>query len=293
MGYQERTSAGAESGPVEIELLAIGNELLRGLVQDTSSYWLCRQLTGRGGQVEQVLIIPDEIEIIAKSLQRALRAKRALIITTGGLGPTHDDLTLQAVAQASGCPLQLHPQAEQMVVDCYRRLAQAGRVHAGELSASRRKMALLPQGAVALANRVGAAPGVLLKQRASLIVSLPGVPPEMRDIFANSLQPYLATLFGDRAYLERELVSSVNDESEIAPLLQAVQMRWPQVYLKSRAHSFAEGMRIQITLTISGRAATVRQTLLQALDDLQRTLAQAGVSTRPLEEGPPRPPETG
>ncbi len=293
MGYQERTSAGAESGPVEIELLAIGNELLRGLVQDTSSYWLCRQLTGRGGQVEQVLIIPDEIEIIAQSLQRALRAKRALIITTGGLGPTHDDLTLQAVAQASGCPLQLHPQAEQMVVDCYRRLAQAGRVHAGELSASRRKMALLPQGAVALANRVGAAPGVLLKQRASLIVSLPGVPPEMRDIFANSLQPYLATLFGDRAYLERELVSSVNDESEIAPLLQAVQMRWPQVYLKSRAHSFAEGMRIQITLTISGRAATVRQTLLQALDDLQRTLAQAGVSTRPLEEGPPRPPETG
>ena len=293
MGYQERTSAGAGSRPVEIELLAIGNELLRGLVQDTSSYWLCRQLTGRGGQVEQVLIIPDEIEIIAQSLQRALRVKRALIITTGGLGPTHDDLTLQAVAQASGCPLQLHRQAEQMVVDCYRRLAQAGRVRAGELSASRRKMALLPQGAVALANQVGAAPGVLLKHRASLIVSLPGVPPEMRDIFANSLQPYLANLFGDRAYLERELVSSVNDESEIAPLLQAVQMRWPQVYLKSRAHSFAEGMRIQITLTISGRAATVRQTLLQALDDLQRTLAQAGVDTRPLEEGPPRPPETG
>ena len=180
-----------------------------------------------------------------------------------------------------------------MVTDCYRRLAQAGWVRSEELGASRRKMALLPQGARPLANQVGAAPGVLLKHQASLIVSLPGVPPEMRDIFANSLQPYLATLFEDRAYLERELVSSVNDESEIAPLLQAVQTRWPQVYLKSRARSFAEGMRIQITLTISGRAATVRQTLLQALDDLERTLAQAGVSTRLLEEGPPHPPETG
>jgi len=273
----------SDRGPVDasvpIELIAVGNELLRGLVQDTNSYWLCRQLTGRGGLIERISIVPDELESIVKILQQALSAGRSLIVTTGGLGPTHDDLTLEAIAQATGRPLQLHPAAEQMVSERYEQLAAAGHLKAAKrLSESRRKMALLPQGAEPLKNGVGAAPGVLLRQKESLIVALPGVPPEMRDIFENSLQPHLRPLFGDLLYEEREWVTSINDESQIAPLLKEAQLRWPQVYLKSRARSFAEGMRIQITLTMSGPPTKVQTTMKDASADLVKILAVAGIT---------------
>jgi molybdenum cofactor synthesis domain-containing protein len=274
----------SEREPITIELIAVGNELLRGLVQDTNSYWLCRRLTGRGGQVERISIVPDELDKIVEMLQRAVAASRVLIITTGGLGPTHDDLTLEAVAQATDRPLQLHPAAEQMVRERYEQFAAAGLVKAAkQLSESRRKMALLPKGAEPLKNGVGAAPGVILRQKKSLVVALPGVPPEMHDIFENSLQPHLRPLFGDLGYEEREWVTSINDESQIAPLLKEVQLRWPQVYLKSRARSFEEEMRIQITLTMSGLPKAVRATLSQASADLQETLAKAGISLRLLD----------
>lgn len=274
-----------EQSPVTIELIAIGNELLRGIVQDTNTYWLCRQLTGRGGQIERISLVPDALEAIVEIVKQALAANRTLIITTGGLGPTHDDLTLEAIAQATERPLQLHPIAEQMVSDRYRELATAGLVKAAKLlSESRRKMALLPRGAEPLQNGLGAAPGVLFKQGVSLIVALPGVPREMRNIFENALQPYLKPLFGDLCYSERNVVTSVNDESQIAPLLKEAQLRWPQVYLKSRARSFSAGMRIQITLTMSGSEAAVRTTLAQASADLQKALFEIGITLEPLKE---------
>jgi molybdenum cofactor synthesis domain-containing protein len=272
-----------EQSPVTIELIAIGNELLRGIVQDTNTYWLCRQLTGRGGQIERISLVPDALEAIVEVIQRALSADRVLIITTGGLGPTHDDLTLEAIAQATERPLQLHPLAEQMVGELYQKLAAAGYLKDGTLSESRRKMALLPRGAEPLKNGAGAAPGVLLKQGGSLIVALPGVPREMRNIFENALRPHLEPLFGDLFYLERNLVTSINDESQIALLLKEVQLRWPQVYFKSRARSFSAGMRIQITLTMSDSETAVRATLSQASADLRKTLAAAGIRLESLK----------
>ena len=93
------------------EILAIGNELLLGEVQDTNTHYLCRQLTGLGGQVTRAQILPDDIGVLSAELQQSLRRAPALLLTTGGLGPTGDDQTLTAVAVAASLPLQLHDEA--------------------------------------------------------------------------------------------------------------------------------------------------------------------------------------
>jgi nicotinamide-nucleotide amidase len=88
------------------EIIAIGNELLLGDVLDTNTNWLCRRITGVGGQVTRVAMIRDDIEAISTEIQAVLDRKPELILTTGGLGPTGDDITLLAVASATGRPVE-------------------------------------------------------------------------------------------------------------------------------------------------------------------------------------------
>lgn len=171
----------------QVEIIAIGNEILWGQVQDTNTYWLVKQVTGLGGQVRQAVIVPDEPEAIVREVRGALERQPALLITSGGLGPTADDLTLPTVAEALGRPLELSPQALEMMERRYARLAELGFVADASLSPARKKMAYLPQGAVPLANSVGTAPGCLLRLGATTLVSLPGVPGEMVSIWEESL----------------------------------------------------------------------------------------------------------
>jgi molybdenum cofactor synthesis domain-containing protein len=259
-----------------IEIIAIGNELLLGIVQDTNTHWLCKQLTGLGGRVARAALVPDDLQAIGDELKRALARKRDLIITTGGLGPTQDDMTLQALAEATGRPLEENPEALKMVEERYLQLFEAGRVDRAGLTESRRKMAQLPRGATPLYNSVGTAPGVLIREGKSLIAALPGVPTELVDIFTNSLQPHLRELFGDVFYLEKTLIVDTNDESLLAPILKEFQAAWPKVYIKSRPKGFEEGMKVAVTIAISGEHAVVEGALARLIEELQKRLGREG-----------------
>ena len=261
------------------EVFAIGNELLLGIVQDTNTHWLCRRITGLGGKVRRAFLLPDEPEVVAEELKRSLQRKPDLVVTTGGLGPTQDDKTLEAVARALDLPLEEHPQALAIVERRYRELFEQGRVDSPALTEARRKMARLPRGALALDNRVGTAPGVLLRveDAPTTLVCLPGVPSELYDIWENALQPHLERIFGKGFYLERTLVVEVNDESRLAPLLRELQRRWPQVYIKSRPRGFAEGLKILVTLAMSGERSAVERTLAGALSELKERLEAEGL----------------
>jgi len=265
-----------------VEIIAIGNELLLGIVQDTNTHWLCKQLTGLGGRVVRAALVPDDLRAIRGELRRAMDAGRDLIITTGGLGPTQDDMTLEALAEVTGRPLEENPEALKMVEKRYLELFEAGRVDEAALSESRRKMAKLPKGAIPLYNSVGTAPGVLIRHEGSMIVALPGVPAELVDIFRNSLKPYLSELFGDVFYLEETLVVETNDESLLAPILKEFQRAWPKVYIKSRPKGFEEGMKVQVTLAMSGERASVEKTLAGLLEGLQKRLREEGLPSKPL-----------
>jgi molybdenum cofactor synthesis domain-containing protein len=93
------------------EIIAIGNELLLGDVLDTNTNWLCKRITGLGGLVSRAALIRDEHAAIVSEIRSALDRAPDLIITTGGLGPTGDDITMEAVAEATGHPIELHAQA--------------------------------------------------------------------------------------------------------------------------------------------------------------------------------------
>lgn len=264
-----------------MEVFSIGDELLRGIVQDTNSHWILQRLTARGARVGRVCVLPDEPEIVADALRAALARAVDLVMTHGGLGPTEDDRTREALALATGLPCEPHADAEAIVRRRYRELAGQGRVTHAELNDARLRMSLLPRGAAALDNHVGAAPGIVIRHGATTIVSLPGVPPELHWIFESPLAPVLDEVLGPGAFHEWTAVASTSDESVIAHALAGVQRDHPNVYVKSRAKAFGEDQQVRITLTAAGGTDDEALRLVSAArSQLSRALLETGVSLR-------------
>jgi len=265
------------SAPV-VEILVIGNEVLAGAVLDTNSHWLCRELAARGARVARVTVLADEPAAIGEALLAARSRGPALILTCGGLGPTADDLTVAAIAAALGQPLGEHPLAYAMIRAFYAALYARGDVTTPEMIPPRAKMAQMPLAAEPLTNTVGAAPGVLLREGDTLIVSLPGVPAEMKDIFTHALSPRLEAAFHRQAYFERTVATDCWDESILAPAVDAVARRHPAVYVKSRAQVYGSGVADFITLAARGRDTDEVMRLLDAAEaDTLAALAAVGI----------------
>jgi molybdopterin-biosynthesis enzyme MoeA-like protein len=268
------------SGPA-VEIVSAGNEVLIGDVLDTNTNWLCVRVTALGGWVRRTVMVRDVIDDVAAQVRAALEATPAILFTVGGLGPTDDDLTLAGVAKATGRPLELHPEAERQVREKYAWFAEQGFVPSAAMNASRRKMALLPRGAQPLLNPVGGAPGVLLHIGPTALVSLPGVPAELKAIVDQSLDSLLTAVFGHAYYEERSLTVDLQDESAIVTQLRAAVADHPHVYIKSRAKVLGSTPVIRITLSARGRDNRETDRLLsKASDQLVTSIGAAGFAAR-------------
>lgn len=257
-------------------ILAIGREILRGRVQDTNSWTLARRLTGLGHEVIRITSCDDGRAAIVREIRRAAEDGASLVVTTGGLGPTDDDLTLRALAEATGCPLTLHPEARELVAARYAALAQRGAVADGPMTAPREKMACLPQGSTPLRNPVGAAPGVWLETGGMRYVALPGVPAEMRAILEESVVPFLAARPSGAVYAERRIVTQARDESAVAPVLRRMSGELPEVYWKSHPARFGSDVRMEIFVsTWAGDPGAAEARLARALSLLREALGEA------------------
>lgn len=263
----------------DVEIFSIGDELLRGIVMDTNSHWMAKRVAARGASLRRVAVLPDDPPVVAAELRTAIERGPALILTQGGLGPTDDDRTREAVALATGRPLEAHAEAEAIVRARYAALAAAGAVADASMTASRLRMAHLPRGAIALDNHVGGAPGVLLPLGRTAIACLPGVPQELWWIWERTLAPHLDAILGPGGFCEITVVLSERDESRIAPAMMAVASRHPAVYVKSRATSFDQpDARVRATLTAAGATdADARAAAEAAFADLRTVLAAADV----------------
>jgi nicotinamide-nucleotide amidase len=269
------------SEPVTVEILIVGNEILIGDIQDTNTHWLCKKVSSSGGQVARVTVLRDQEAEVAAEVSLALGRGAGVIITSGGLGPTADDLTLAAVARGAGLELRLDELALGMVRDRYDELAAAGVLAQGGLNPPREKMAWLPAGAEPLHNPVGTAPGVLLKIGRSAIVSLPGVPSELKGIFNSSLQPFLRETFTGGLSLLETVVVRCNDESIMEPVLTSVVRKHPGIYIKSLATTLGENQALDITLTAVGSDQSLLAAgLAAALAELQQGLSELGIAHR-------------
>ncbi|MCM2356675.1 MAG: competence/damage-inducible protein A [Geobacteraceae bacterium] len=269
------------SEPVVVEIFIIGNEILIGDIQDTNTHWLCKEINSLGGYVARVTLLRDVAETIAAELHAALGRGARVIITSGGLGPTADDLTLAAVARGAAVELRLHEQALQMVRERYDELAAQGVLSQGGLNPPREKMAWLPAGAVPLSNPVGTAPGVLLRTGRAAIISLPGVPSELKGIFAGSLQPFLRATFSGGLSVMRAITVQCNDESLMEPVLTGVVNGHPDIYVKSLARTLGETREIDIILSAVGSdRALLDGRLAAALQELRQGLTAIGIGHR-------------
>ena len=236
----------------KIEIIIVGNEILTGDILDTNTNWLCRLVHGRGGIVTRVTIVPDVLEVVSEAIRRAVSRKVDILFTSGGLGPTSDDLTLQAVADGTDREVVLHEKALDQVKQQYDRFFEQGIMSQGGLNPAREKMACLPLGGEPLLNPVGTAPGVYLQVEQTAIISVPGVPSELKGIIEQSLQQFLNQVFGEGEAMSRCVAVTCNDESLLEPVLIRIVEKFPDIYTKSLATTIGENPEMDIIMTISG-----------------------------------------
>lgn len=236
-----------------IELLVIGNEILSGATLDTNSQWLSRRLTALGGRIVQRTTVEDTPDAIGTAVRAARNRGTALLLTTGGLGPTFDDLTVDAIGQALGCPVRERADALAFVQRRYRELHEAGMVDSPDMLPPRRKMAAVPPDCDLILNPVGTAPGVLLRTGGFCVMAFPGVPRELHAMFDEpNVQAALRACLGTQVVREAEFVTPFHDESVLGPLCDGVMARVPGAYLKSRAADFEQTLPIPVLITCAG-----------------------------------------
>ncbi len=254
------------------EILVVGNELLSGKTLDTNSHWITGQITQLGGKVNRKVTVPDDLTLIRAAVRAALKRKPKLLITIGGLGPTYDDKTVKGISLATRRPLRVNAAALRMVKAHYRAMHHS-RI---ELTAHRIKMATLPAGATPLRNPIGTAPGIKLVHGATTIFALPGVPSEMKAIFSRSIVPYIKQKTSGHRYFEFGFRLLGVMESELAPLLDDVSIRFPNVYVKSHPQGFERRKHSALELhfsTHSRSPATGEQEVMKAVAFLLREIA--------------------
>lgn len=176
-------------------ILVTGDEVLGGRVRERNAGFLSRYLGARGIRVVETVIVGDTLEVIRDALTRLLETGVDLVCTSGGLGPTYDDLTMAAVAEATGRPLRVDPAALALVEERSRGVGRRYGLDEASLDRMRRKQASLPEGGVVLPP-AGTAPGCALTYDGTAIVVLPGPPWECETIWATAvtIEP-LASLF--------------------------------------------------------------------------------------------------
>ncbi|MDH5783116.1 MAG: nicotinamide mononucleotide deamidase-related protein [Candidatus Bathyarchaeota archaeon] len=268
-----------------VEIICIGNELLIGKILNTNAQWLARRITNLGLNVSRITIVGDDVNEISNIIKEILQRQPRFIITTGGLGPTFDDKTLQGIAKAMNCPLQIHEEALKMIEKRYQHYLEEGLVKERvELTSPRIKMATLPKGASTLPNPIGTAPGVSLKQNNVTIIALPGVPPEMEAIFDNSVVTLLKDVSGDVTFYETSISVTGIMESDIAPLIDTTMHDNPYVYIKSHPHGGEEVPHLELHFSTTAQNSNIaKKHVSRALLQITELIQAKGGKIKPTK----------
>lgn len=200
---------------MDIEILTIGTELLLGFTVDTNGAEIAQQLAPAGIRVTRRTAIGDSVAAIRAGITEALQ-RTGIVITTGGLGPTRDDITKKTVADLFGLELQFQ---EPIWHELLERFARYGRT----LAESNRCQAEVPRGATVLHNARGTAPGLWIEGKQGVVIMLPGVPVEMRLLMRNEVVPRLADRAGGSVIQSRTIRTSGIAESTLADLLGDIE----------------------------------------------------------------------
>lgn len=274
---------------VRVEVMAVGRELLIGRTLNTNAHWIGRRLALMGSAIARMSTVDDELGEISSGLKEAMSRHPDVIVVMGGLGPTPDDMTLAGVAEGLGRRVKLNRAALGLIRAHYSRTG----VPDTKMTPARRKMALLPEGATALVNEVGTAPGVRLEERKTTIFCLPGVPGEMRSIFSESVERDIRRRIGRLHRVAIRLCIDGVYESVLAPTIAQELGKNPGAYIKSHPRGLKEGRsRIELDIVMVGKNKGIAaQTASAIADDFAKSVKRLGgasktvVGKRFAEEG--------
>ena len=260
-----------------VEIICVGNELLIGKTLNTNAQWLTKRVTTLGLNTRRVTVVGDDVNEISLTINEAIRRSPCFVLTTGGLGPTFDDKTLEGLAKALGTGIEINEKALKMVKEKYFSYAQEGRMEAAELTPHRVKMAKLPGRSRPLSNTIGTAPAVAPEHENVTIIALPGVPSEMKSIFDESVAPLLKQAAHGVTFFETNIESSKVMESEMAPLIDRVMHGNPHVYIKSHPKGTESFPRIEFHLSTTSKDSSVaRRRVSKALLELTELIQEKG-----------------
>lgn len=233
----KKTAPAALNAPTRFELLTLGDELLLGRTANSHLTFIGGQLARRGVALAANVVLPDDAETISSQLARSW-ARSAVVVTTGGLGPTCDDRTREAVADVLGQKLVFDKRLEKHIAA---RFAKLGR----KMTPNNLKQAWRPEGAEALPNPFGTAPGLWIEQDGKILVMLPGPPHELEPMWNNEVLPRLARrkLVG-RSEAFIQLRTAGVGESALETKLQPLLAKYPGVEVAYCAHAWAVDVRL-------------------------------------------------
>lgn len=234
-------------------LIVIGNEILSGRTQDTNTNFIASKLSDHGVRLMEVRVIPDIESVIIETLN-TLRAAHDYVFTTGGIGPTHDDITAESVAKAFGVPIDVNDDAFRVLEEYY---------GIEELTSARTKMARIPEGGVLIANPVSAAPGFRIEN----VYVFAGIPRVMQAMMNN----VIGELKGGEPMLNTSVACSL-PESEMAKDVGQLQEKYSEaIEVGSYPHFRAGVLGLSIVLR-----ATDREILQKATDELVSMIVERG-----------------
>jgi nicotinamide-nucleotide amidase len=232
---------------LDVEILVIGNEVLIGKTQDTNSNWMAKRITKYGHRLRRITTIGDNLEEISSSIKDILKRNLDIVITSGGMGPTFDDMTLEGIAIGLNRKIKLNDHAYNMVKKSYEQAHKQKILKLEGMTKERAKMAYLPEDSTPLPNIRGTAPGVkIVTENNTIIFILPGVPSEMKAIFTNSIKTILKENQG--SFIEKGFIFEGIGESQIAPYVTRIENKYPQLWIKTHPRI---GLAVEVELSIT------------------------------------------
>jgi len=278
---------------VRAEIVAVGTELLLGQIADTNARWMSEQLAAAGIDVTNHQAVGDNLDRIVEALRLAA-ARADVVLVSGGLGPTEDDITRDAIAAFAGVPLVFHAELETMLREKFRRWSAIGAMPESNL-----RQAYVPEGARWIVPDRGTAPGLALRLDGTRLYAVPGVPDEMQEMIGGTIVPELRELAGGDVITSRILRCAGMGESAVAERLADLftsstnptiaylaSMGEVKVRITAKAPSAAEAEALAEPVVAEVRARlgdvvfsaddeSLEQAVLRLLGSTKRTLACA------------------
>lgn len=223
---------------MKAEIISIGSEILRGQIIDTNANFIAKKLVESGIDLEHISAVSDKPESLLSTLKLALQ-RSGLIITTGGLGPTEDDITYQTIARALNLKLIKYPEAEENLKRILKKINKT-------ISPSNLKQVYLPEGAKIIINQYGTAPAMILEKDNKIVCSFPGVPHEMENLIEENLIPYLKEKFPPSMIKKSKILKITGlGESSVNELIRDYMNK--QTNFSFGIYANPEDIQIQIT----------------------------------------------